>query len=245
MKRMNITGTLLAAVFVIGLIGATSAMAASTNNPQWLILSTVLAAGKTAAIDAEANGVQTLASTGLTIECKKFGLLPGAILIGSTAPAPGTSEETILYSECEVAGFPACKIGGAVPGKIETHALRDLLVFLTKIAAEKEEAAGSGTLFEPKTGTAFALIPLSGTCPLTGTVTVSGNGVVVNNLTVNHEVTHEIEAPTPAKKEYWSNKSGVSTQTTGIKLEVAGLAATYTGKAKILLANKEPWGIFN
>ncbi len=246
MRIAKIMGSLLAAVVAIGLIGATSATALSTNNPQWLILSKILAAGETALVHAEATTVQTLTDTGLKIECHKFGLLEDPRLIGSNAPAPGTSEEKIMYSECEVGGgFPACKINGAVPGEIETSLLRDLLVFLTKAGAEKEEAATSGTLFEPKTGTQFALFVLTGTCPLTGDVTVNGTGVLVKNLTVNHEVSHEIEAPAVAIKAYFANEGGVTVEKTGVKITVAGLAATYAGKAKILLDSGEPWGVFN
>ena len=245
MKSLRITGTLLTATCVVGLVGAASAMALSTNNPQWLVLASVLLAGQAVAIDAEANGVQDFNSTGLTIECKKFRLAAGAVLIGSNAPAPGISEEGIRYLECEFAGFPACKINGAVPGEGETKPLRGLLVFLTKSGALNEEADTSGILFKPKTAATFAEFGLSGTCPLTGTVKVEGTGLLVNNLTDNHEVTHELEAPAVAKKAYYLNEGGVTRERTGIKLEMAGLLATYVGKEKVLLASKERWGIFN
>jgi hypothetical protein len=253
MKRMNVVGTLVAAAFVIGLIGAASAMAHATNNPQWQILGTVLKAGETVKVHAEANGVQTLSSVGLSIECTKFGLLPGAILVGSNAPAPGTSEEIIQYSECKVKSSPLCKINGAVPGKIETKPLIDLLVFLTKLGALDENALESGTLFEPKTGEKFAEFELSeanpGTkeCPATGNTLVEGKGVLVNNLNADELSTvKEIEAPATAKTKYFVNEPGlVVKEKTGVNIKIGGIAATYTGNARILLASKEHWGIFN
>jgi hypothetical protein len=253
MKRMNIMGTLLAAVFVIGLVGAASAMAHATNNPQWQILSKILKAGESVKVHAEANGVQKLTSAALTIECTKFGLLPGAILIGSNAPAPGTSEETIQYSGCTVKSFTNCQINGAAPGEIETKLLRDLLVFLTKTGALNEEATASGTLFEPKTPSQFAAFALleakPGTeeCPATGNILVEGTGVLVNNLNATTLSTvKEIEAPATAKKAYFVNEGGLLTlEKAGVKITVGGSPATYSGLAKILLANKDPWEIFN
>jgi hypothetical protein len=252
MKRMNIMGTLLAAVFVVGLVGAASASALSTNNPQWQILSTILKAGETKNIRAEARGTQTLAGTGLTIECKEFSLAAGAHLIGSNAPNPGTSEETIVYSNCTIPASAKCKINGAVPGKIETKPLLNLLVFLTEVGALNENALESGTLFEPKTAPTFALFVLTeekpGTkeCPLTGDVLVEGSGVIVKNLTADVlSLAHEIDAPTTAIKTYWVNEGGVSKQKTGVNIKVAGLAATYSGNSKVFLENDDLWDIFN
>ncbi len=246
MKRMKITGT-LAAACVIGLVAAASAMAHATNNPQWQILSKVLKAGETAGIGAEANGAQKFSFLGLTIECAKFGLLPGAGLIGSNAPAPGTSEGTIRYSECIVVSSPTCNINGAIPGEIETKLLRGLLVFLTKSGALNEDATASGTLFEPNTAPTFAEFVLSGTCPLSGTLKVGGTGILVNNLNATTLSTvKEIEAPAVTKKAYFVNEPGlVVKEKAGVKIEVSGAAATYSGRAKIVLASKDHWGIFN
>ena len=250
MKRMKLMGTLLAAVFVVGLVGATSAMATSTNNPQWQILSSVLKAGETANVRAEAVGTQTLSSTGLTIACTQFSLAAGAHLIGSNAPNRGTSEETIVYSNCTVTSFAKCKINNAVPGTITTHPLLDLLVFLTEVGALNENALESGTLFEPKTAPNFALFLLSeekpGTkeCPLTGTVKVEGTGVIVKNLTADvSSLAHEIDAPTTAIKTYWVNEGGKTTSKAGVKIEVVGNAAIYSGVSRIWLENDEPWSM--
>ncbi len=247
MRIMRITGTLLAAACVIGLVTAASAMAHATNNPQWEILSKILKAGESVKVHAIANGVQKLASVAITIECESFSLAPGAKLIGSNAPAPGTSEETIQYSGCIVTGFPFCLINGASPGAITTNPLLDLLVFLTKLGALDENALESGTLFEPKTAPTFATFVLSGTCPVSGTVKVDGTGVVVDNLQADALSTvKEIRAPTTAHKAYFVNEPGlVVKEKTGVKIEVAASLAVYSGLAKILLESKEHWGVFN
>ncbi len=249
MRTMRMTGTLLAAVCVVGLVAAASAMAHATNNPQWQILSKILKAGETVEVTGEANGVQKLKSTGLTIECTKFTLAAGAKLIGSNAPAPGTSLEIIVYSGCTVAGFTTCKINGAAPGTIETRPLFNLLVFLTKLGALDENALESGTLFEPEAGNLFATFTLSepGLCPLTGPVTVEGSGVIAKNLEADVlSLVHEIEAPTTAITSYFVNEPGlITTEKSKIKITVGGLAATYSGKARIWLLNDDLWEVFN
>lgn len=253
MRIMRMTGTLLAATCVIGLIAAASAMAHATNNPQWQILGKILKAGETVGVTAEANGVQKLTSAALTIECTKFALAAGAILIGSDAPAPGTSEETIVYSGCKVAGFPNCKINNEVPGEIETKPLRDLLVFLTRLGALDENALESGTLFEPKTPKIFAEFTLSeanpgtGECPVTGNTVVEGTGVLVNNLNADLLSTvKEIEAPSIKKTAYFVNEGKLLTlERTGVNIKVGGAPATYIGISRISLVSKDHWGIFN
>src|SRR6267154_1629919 len=102
MKHMKLLGVLLVVAFALSAVAAGAAFAAE---PEYLVKLSPFTGTK--AVEAEANGVQTLKSTGLTIECKKFGLAAGAVIEGG---APGKSKETIQYSECAVAGFALCKI---------------------------------------------------------------------------------------------------------------------------------------
>ncbi len=249
MKRIKIIGMSLVAACVIGLVGAASATAHATNNPQWQILSKVLKAGETAGLQAEQVGTQRLSFTGLTIECTKLSLASGAVLGGSNAPAPGTSLETIVYSNCTVAGFVTCKINGANPGTIETKPLRGLLVFLTKEGALQEDALASGTLFEPDTGKVFAQFHLlePGLCPLTGALPIEGTGVLVKNLNATTlSLAKEIEAPATAITKYFVNEPGLLVkEKPGIKLTVTGMAAVYNGKVRSWLQNDDLWEVFN
>jgi hypothetical protein len=275
MKRMQIIGLALVAVFAMSAVGVSSASATSINNPQWKLCLKVakptgkfatheckgegepkefellmLEEGKTEGVTAEANGVQKLnvgGEFGATIECSKLKLAAGAKLIGSKAPNAGTDEETIVYEECKVVGKPACKINGEESGKakIATELLKSTLVFETKVAAEKEEKP-TLTLFEPKTAKNFVVLKLTGTCPPGGeTFEITGQVAAKNVEGQALLQTHELNAPAVAIKEYFINKAGVTEKKAVTALKFGFFSATYEGKSKVKLASEWWWLIFN
>src|ERR1700728_3092748 len=213
MRYAKVVSVLCGAFFVFATVGASSALAAK-DNPLWALEGKIATAGVTMAVEAEANGSQTLESAKITISCKKLSFVGGEI-IGSTLPESGKGKGKILYQECIVVGSDetTCKINGAAIGKgeIETKALVTLEAYASKAAAEAE-ALTTGetvTVFKPENATTaiFAEFTLTGTCPVTGTLKVEGTGVIVKNLGTNASLeVQEIEAPTTALTKYfeWS-----------------------------------------
>jgi hypothetical protein len=241
MKATKIALMVLTAFGVI-LITSASALAASTNNPQWSLkegtggVLTLLASGASGTLEAAAVGKQQLKGSGLTISCEKL-KVSGATIKGSAAPAPGTSEETIEYSECEVVGFAKCLINGkkAKEATLTTNALKDTLAFETKAAAEGE-VAPTVTLFEPVAGKVFITFSLTkdvgGACPIEGEVKVEGSVVAKNLGGETPRLTQEIEAPETAITKYFVNSAG-KTEEKKAELKVLGLKATYFGNSTI------------
>lgn len=125
-------------------------------------------------IEAKRTEKFTAEALGLTIECKGVKAGPGSKVFGSVPETSGTAELTLEYEECEVAGHKECEINGEKSGKakIKTETLIAELVFLTKAAAEGQNANATGTLLKPKTGKKFMIVELKGEhaggCP-TGT----------------------------------------------------------------------------
>jgi hypothetical protein len=250
MSRTRFVLGLMLALIALSAVSASGAFAA--EEPQWRVATKVLTSPtETEEILAKQNGVQTLSSTGLTIECTGLKLKTGATIIGDTGLVnhPGTSKETIEYSGCSTPGFAKCKINGAVSGSgiIKTEPLSDKLAFETKAASE----AGTQptvTVFKTETKGVFAVFELKeatpGTkeCPATGSIKVEGEEVVVKNLGTpeTEALTHEIEAPKTAIKVYWTAK-GVEHKVATLKL--VGLSATYSGKAVTELALKKNFSI--
>jgi hypothetical protein len=277
MNRTQIAVASLLTACVPGWVGAASAVATSTNNPQWSLCSKVagtghyteekcatvsggntgnyeatkLTTGNTAEVTAAANGVQGLGSSGgIAIVCKEVNFVSGAELIGSNAPNAGTSEEEARLSGCEEVGYPLCKVEGPAPGEVHTKLLTGKLVFLTKAAAEKEEASGTGIVFVPKTAGVFAEYKLkettvgTGECLATGTITTSGTLVVKNLSPTAYAPAPEVEAPTTAINSYFINESGTTVEKKA-SLSALGVTVLYTGKIKLSLVSGYFWSVFN
>jgi hypothetical protein len=251
-------------------LGATSALAASTNNPQYQECNKV-AAGTGKFTDAactkegvgnfeekllgaegkefsaEASSAQTFAdgTAKLTVSCSALKVAKGAKLIGSTAPAPGTSEETLEYEKCEVVGKAACEInkGKAGSAKFTSNPLKTTLVFATKAAAEKEES-DTLTLIEPKTGTAFSKFELSGECPVTGSFTLEGSILAENVEGSTNSPKHTLNLPAEAITAYFSNSSGKTTEGL-IGFKGGGVKVVPGGRGVLNLFEEDSWKILN
>jgi hypothetical protein len=258
MQRLKVLGLALVAVFAMSAVASSSALAASTNNPQWEVNKVLLTEGNTQAVTAKANGNQLLVVKGLlnfTITCKKLELSAGAKLIGSNKPNAGTSEENIIYKECKIEGKPNCEVfseeGGVkkANGTIETVPLKSTLVFTTEKAAiaELSEEGGVSTgsvLFAPKTGESFVTIVLKGAeCPVQQATTVTGTVVAreLGHPEVN-AVTHEIEGVETGT--YWKNNAGKSEKFEAKRLKAFGVESGYKGDG-VIEAGGLSWRIFN
>jgi hypothetical protein len=241
-------GLALMVVLAISVVSSASASAA-TNNPQWQVAGKVLTAGESKEVTAEANGAQKLNIGGAflgNIKCTALKLQARAKILGSTAPNPGTDEETIVYEKCELEGKPECKINGEAAGvaKITTNLLKSTLVFETKAAAEAQSAP-TLTLFEPKVGTVFVTLELTGTCNATGKFEITGQVAAKNPEGATEKEVHVSESPATAITKYFVNEGGVTTEKKVTALKFGIFPASYIGNSNIRLSTKELWSIFN
>jgi hypothetical protein len=260
MKRLRIIGVGLAALFAMSAVLVSSALAASTNNPQWKLCEEVAAgtgkftnsacttagvgswefntlkAGQEHPLEGRQNGTQTLVvksgSNTSTIKCNKMTLNSGKVL-GSNAPEPGTAEATLAYRECEEEGNKTCEINKEAGGsaKITTHALKAKLVYSSLIGAEKENEAETDTLFEPKEGTTFVALELGAACKVKGINSFEGKVLAENIHAAEHLAEHELNFKAG---KYWTNEAGKSVEhSVGALKSSGGAELTISGKISI------------
>jgi hypothetical protein len=194
---------------------------------------------ETLTVLASAINTQILASPalGVTVECTKLKLLPGAYLLGGS---PATDLEQILYSGCTVNGHPNCDVysTGQPLGSIQTEPLESELVYVEKQAAVELNPDISGTLFRPQPPlTEFVAIQkqelTSGACPgglAAGGTDVTGSVILLNDEPLAHLLLHVLLAfktPIPA---YYLGHTGVE-HTVGLK--VGGDVAKYLGEVSV------------
>jgi hypothetical protein len=153
---------------------------------------------------------------------------------------PGTDVETLVYTGCTVPGAPHCDVlsEGAASGTIATTLLESKLVYLTEAGAKTLNAAETGTLFRPKSGTTFTellLTALSGSCPITTppVAKVEGEVITENEKATERALLHTLIAPTTAKTEYWLDTSPSPTKDTITRINLGGVNATYLGKVSV------------
>ncbi|HEU0250766.1 MAG TPA: hypothetical protein VFR48_08590, partial [Solirubrobacteraceae bacterium] len=230
-----------------------------TDNPQWYVDSNaLLESSQSYEITATANGTQTFSATGLTkfnITCKTAKLASEARIVGSVAPAAGTSKEKIEYGECALEGKLECEINGKTgvskEAKITTANLAGKLAYSSAASAEKEEVEESSVstsdlLLKPAEGSTFATIKFGkGGCPLETTFNIEGE-VLSKELGEPGimATTHEVELL--KEGTYWednSEKKAVS-HTVG-KLKGLFESIGLTGKLVLEVKGGEPWFITN
>lgn len=225
---------------LIGAVGTTSALAASTGNPQWSLCikkaggkfasgcesvggefgTMALGAGETREIKGSTEETQELQVIGGAVLAKKLKFASGAVMRGSNQPNPGETEETIEYEELSVPGFPACKIeqNEVVVTTLKTQPLKDKLAFQTKVAAEKEEGPVV-TVLKPATGNLIVQFALVGTCPnAEGAQKVEGAVVMENLEGEKYKEKHTFKGPAASIEDYFVNEGGKTvTQTAELK----------------------------
>jgi hypothetical protein len=264
MKLFKIMG--LCFVAAMALSAVVSASASATKNPQWVICENVGTGGhwedaacskattngshetrllakenETREIQAVQISEQTLKSTAATIICTKLSLAKGSVLLGGE---PGKDNETIVYSGCTT-NIANCTVRSAkaAVGTIETNRLISTLTYSSKEAEEKENQAATLTIFKPGTGKVFVDLILEGTgCPesLRGVeLPVDGEVACTNEKGNAHSVSHELVCPKEAIKTYWLQVAGAAKEEKVTKLELGGMAATYSGTSSISLAGSQ------
>ena len=252
MRRIKIVALAALAALALAATGTSSAQAASTNNPLLAgsehttctkvpagsglfnestcgteggarEFEKLLPAGESQEFTVEANGLQKLHSTALTVVCKTLKVAKGANGKGATAPAAGTGEATFEFGGCEVESSSKCNINGKGAGEatFTTNLLKETLVYSTKAGAEKEESAHTSTLIEPKAGTKIVEFELSGECPVTGRVAVEGSEAAEISEAASHKEKHEIKAK-GGSSTYFLN-SGGKTEEKKAELKLEGV----------------------
>ncbi len=263
MGSMKVLGVCL--VGAMALSAVVSASASATSNPKWALCETrgtggqwknaictepqasgtyetrLLLTNETRSITAVANGAQKLSSSTVTIECKKLKLTGSAILRGGE---PAGDSETIIYEECSVEGHPNCKVKnkGGTFGTIETKLLGSTVGYASKEAEEKANQAATVTIFAPASGKVWFEIEMETECPSKALEKIglpTDGELACEDVGNEHLVEHEINCPSPRISTYWLQSGGSPKEETVKKLEIAGLAATYTGKSKISLAGSQ------
>jgi len=265
MKSIKIMGLCLVAAMVLSAV--VSASASATKNPKWALCEArtagtgqwednacsklggtkthetrlLLTENETREIKAEAVSEQTLTSAAATIKCTKLKLAKGAVLLGGE---PGKDNETIVYEGCTTS-IKECTVRSAkaAVGTIETNPLISTLAYSSKEAEEKENQAETLTIFKSATGKVFVDLILEGKgCPeaLRGVeLPVDGEVACTNEKGNVHSISHELVCPATAIKTYWLQVSGVAKEEKVAKLELAGMAATYSGTSSISLAGSQ------
>jgi len=265
MKLFKIMG--LCFVAAMALSAVVSASASATKNPKWALCETrgpnngqwgnasctelggnkshetrlLLTENETRVITAVANGVQKLSSSTVTILCQTLKLASSSKLIGGE---PAGDLEIIIYEECTVEGHTKCKVRskGAAFGTIETKDLKSLIGYKTEAAEIAENLGETVTVFKPETGSTFVILEMETECPSSKLekieLPVIGE-VVCENIGNEHLVTHEINCPATAQKTYWLQSGGSPKEEKIAKMELGGVASTYTGKSKISLGGSQ------
>jgi hypothetical protein len=249
MRRARLTLIpLLVILLVAGLAG--TALAESTNNPQWSLCKAkekgkfaagceaagsefeqiTLAEGEKEEITGTISGAAELQTTAGTILAKKAKLKSGANLKGSKMPNPGTGEEVIEYEEVSVKGAPSCKIeqGKEPVTTIKTAALTNKQAFATKTGAVNEEGL-TLTIVEPATGKTLMEVELVGSCPTTGPVRFEGSIALEDVEGAKYKESHELKGPAAPIKTYFVNEAGKTVEKT------TGLTANGTKAAFIII----------
>jgi hypothetical protein len=219
---------------LIGAFGTTSALAASTGNPQWSLCvkktggkfasgcasaggefgTEALAAGETREMKGTADEAQELQVAGGAVVAKKLKFAHGAAMRGSNLPNPGETEETIEYEELSVPGFPECKIkqNEKEVTTLKTSALKDKLAFQTEAGAKKEEGP-IVTVVKPATGNLIIEFELVGgeKCPNSeGAQKVEGSLVMEDLEGAKYKEAHDFKGPAGSISNYFVNEGGVT-----------------------------------
>jgi hypothetical protein len=242
---------LCAMLGVLAVAAATSTAAlAATNDPLYETEAGALKSGEALEVTAQQDGTQLLGYSGESLNIQKLHFKSGAKLLGSASGLPGTSEETIAFEDVTI-GLAKCEINKP-SHTIETQPLKTKLVYLTKAAAEKEEATASALLVQPATGTLVASFTEAGEgCAGGGgeerlTAEPSSGWLFPTKPKAENAfaLTQEVEAPSASVKVYYAYEENPTTKKvelysrslTGMKID--GVAATYSGRFSITAAEK-------
>jgi hypothetical protein len=224
------------ALLAVAVAGASTTLAASTNNPQFSLCvekvggklgagcekagsgfeTKSLGEGESKEVTAKTTGVDELHTAGVTIQMKKLKFVKGAALKGSKMPNPGTTSGTIEYEELAVKGAPECKFEQSekVVTTLKTNPLIIKLAFPTKADAEKEEGETVSVL-EPASGKVLMEFKLTGPgCPTPSPAKVEGDLVMENVNGSKYGESRELKAPATSIEHYFVNEGGKTVEKT-------------------------------
>jgi hypothetical protein len=228
MKRTQILGLCLAALFAMG--GLVAAQASAIEFV-WKVNGSKLETGQEKTLTSKAEGLQilktTVLGTAIEIKCSTVSTT-GAKIIGGK---PGTSTETVAYGGCVVGKPSGCKVKGEA---ITTNPLKDEIVEGLGTSAGKALA-----LFAPVTGKVFAEPKLEGGF-LCLSLAVEGSVLAEANPQKEEVETGILKFEAANGKE--SKGSGGETRKDG--LTVSGNAAAVKGEVLTKLSPVEKFGVF-
>jgi hypothetical protein len=236
------------APLAFGAVASTSALAAPTN-PMWEVEKVLLGEGKSEAAQFSQAGTQVLSwnqvgSPPMVVRCSKLKAeTPAAKILGSIAPNPGTSEETLVFEGCEVEGHSECLINKESAGtaKIKTQLLKSTLAFETASAAEFEKAPML-TYFQPKLGAVFMMIEFSGSCKSIGSFSLEGQ-VAANVKAEELGASHELKIPSPPIANYFVNEAGKVVEKKIKQFSMVGLVFRWVGNMNLSLTSGKSWRV--
>lgn len=195
-SRLGLVGRVvlaLLAVFAVGALTASAAMAEENKGPLWIVGSPAkpLAAGETRAVVSKTEEEPVLVSKIANIVCEKA-TNTGFLLGGS----PGTDFSKITFVVCHVAGKKNCTATGTTPAGLAEGEI--VVEALTKLAYAKGSRTSAVDVFAPEAESnefvAFLLKNKPGQ-------TTELCGVLEKNLTVKVKATGtEIKIKNEARK---------------------------------------------
>jgi hypothetical protein len=263
--RARFRTTVIALLAVLA-VGAVATATASAKNPTWMVCKEVsagsgkfedglcskggkgsweaseLLAGQTKEISSEADGNIIIAiGSGPELQCGKLKTTSGAKIVGGE---PGTGEEVIVFEECSVVDEEKCRVNGA-SGTITTNTLAPKLVFLTKEAAEKENAEATGTLLKPKTGSVLMTAKFNDEADCASTLLknkeLTGELLLENVKGGAHATKQELAFS--ADRTYWVQVEKTFKEEETKPLRWSGLTGSFAGKAFAKLTSNEAFWI--
>jgi curli biogenesis system outer membrane secretion channel CsgG len=252
MKRIRILGVALVAMFALSAVVAVAAQA--TEAPYYKIAGTRLGSGSSSEISSHAKTEFTLAAAtaGVSVKCKNLSNSAGSKIIGSAAGVPGTSTETLTFSNCSVSGNGTGTGCTTVTEPITTEPLVNELALSNPLGSLVVE-------FKPATGTLFATLTFPAGCTFTSTkVTIAEGSAVVGQIlaggtlsTASKPLTEAVDNEISFPSERITSIYLQETASGGYKLveesalKAFGVAATFSGTAIVLLGGTnvgKVWG---
>lgn len=248
MNRIKVLAMALVAVFAIGAVAASSALAIQAG-PLFEVEGSRLVTGSKN-VTTKNLGDFTLVPSG------SLGAKPTTLCSGLSAPTVllggGTSDTTITFTGCEATGTGLngqCDVlsVGATPGNIVVNA-KDELVYVGKKEEAENETGQLGDLFTPAGGgnTFVTLIYLSlgSSCP-TGSVETAVEGNVIGLVEPVNTTSKQgmLKFPAAAITKAWQWLSLGKVHEVKSALKVFGENAVQLGLADLELETGGSWAV--
>jgi hypothetical protein len=222
--------------------------AQATEAPFYKVAGKRLASGETAEISTHAGtGGITFTFTGKVIKCSTLQNTAGSKIIGSNAETSGSGSETIEFTGCTVTGL-------GEPCRLESFKTEPL----TRELALSESLKSIVVEYKPATGTLYGTVKFTGSgCDIVESkLTIAEGSAVIGRAFSGGSLVEVGKEPAEAKDEeinfpttlinviYLKEAaSGSYKLVEESALKFAGLAATFSGFAIVLLKSGSVWGV--